>query len=57
MHSVKEYWIVDPNNKSIEIFTLVNQQYQLHAFGVEGEKISSVVLDGLELDLPGIFLK
>ncbi len=56
-HGVKEYWLVDPNYKSIEIFVLQNDQYQLHAFGIENEKITSTVLEGLELELKDIFLK
>ena len=56
-HGVKEYWIVDPNYKSIEIFVLQSKQYELHAFAVEGEKITSTVLEGFELVLKNIFLK
>ncbi|HFA50292.1 MAG TPA: Uma2 family endonuclease [Bacteroidetes bacterium] len=56
-HGVKEYWLVDPNYKSIEVFALINGKYQLHAFGLEDEKITSTVLKGFELELKNIFKK
>ncbi|MBI5915627.1 MAG: Uma2 family endonuclease [Bacteroidetes bacterium] len=54
-HGVSEYWLVDPTYKSIEVFTLKNGQYHLHAFGVGDEKITSTILEGLELELSKIF--
>ncbi|MEZ4935030.1 MAG: Uma2 family endonuclease [Saprospiraceae bacterium] len=56
-YGVKEYWLVDSNYKSIEIFLLKENTYQLHAFGIEDEKITSIVLEGFELELKDIFLK
>ncbi len=56
-YGVKEYWLVDPNYKSIEVFALKNKKYQLHAFGVEDGKMTSNVLEGFGLELKNIFLK
>ena len=56
-HGVPEYGLVDPNYKSIEVFVLKDGRYQIHSFGVEDEKISSVVLEGLEIELGNIFSK
>ena len=52
---VKEYWAVDPNNTSIEIYTLVENTYKLHLFEAVEGKINSVVLAGFEMDLKDIF--
>jgi len=48
---VKEYWIGDPANRSLEILTLLSGRYELHSSAEEKGKISSLVLPGLELDL------
>ncbi len=55
-HGVEEYWLVDPNYRSIEVFVLSNGKYQLHTFGVEDERITSTVLKGFDLDLKTIFI-
>ncbi|MFN3315524.1 MAG: Uma2 family endonuclease [Raineya sp.] len=52
---VKEYWIVEPANKVIEIFTLQNQKYVLHQFVAEQGKLQSKLLQGFEVDLQNIF--
>jgi Uma2 family endonuclease len=52
---IKEYWLVDPNNQSIEIYTLQNDKYTLHAFADATEKVQSVVLAGLEVDAAVVF--
>lgn len=52
---IKEYWLVDPNNQSIEIYTLKNDKYALHAFADATEKVQSVVIEGLEIEAMSIF--
>ncbi|HMP14472.1 MAG TPA: Uma2 family endonuclease, partial [Saprospiraceae bacterium] len=52
---IKEYWLVDPNNQSIEIYTLKDDKYALHAFADATEKVQSVVLAGLEVDAVVVF--
>ncbi|PKQ69791.1 Uma2 family endonuclease [Raineya orbicola] len=52
---VKEYWIVEPANKVIEIFTLQNGKYILHQFIAEQGKVQSKLLQGFEVDLKDIF--
>ena len=55
-HGVREYWLVDPTYKSIEIFSLKeNGKYEIHAFGVEDESITSLVLEGFEMKMEGVF--
>ena len=51
---VKEYWIGDPANKSLEILTLKAGRYELHCAAEEKGKRTSLVLAGLEFDLTEI---
>ncbi len=51
---VKEYWIGDPANKSLEILTLQRGGYELHCSAEEKGKITSLVIPGLEFDLTEI---
>jgi Uma2 family endonuclease len=48
---VKEYWIGDPANKSLEILTLKDGRYELHCAAEEKGKLTSPALAGLEFDL------
>ena len=51
---VKEYWIVDPTNKSIDIFSLVNDHLTL--LSSSKEKIRSNLFSKLEINLKEIFI-
>jgi len=51
---VKEYWIGDPANKSLEILTLKEGGYGLHCAAELKGKLTSLVLMGLEFDLTEI---
>ena len=51
---VKEYWIAEPGNKALEIWTLRNQQFDLHCMIEERGKVTSLVLPGLKFDLSEI---
>lgn len=48
---VKEYWMGDAANKSLEILTLVENRYQLHCSAEEKGRLNSLVLTGLKFDL------
>jgi Uma2 family endonuclease len=48
---VKEYWIGDPANKSLEILTLKSGRYELHCAAEEKGKLTSLVIPGFEFDL------
>lgn len=52
---IKEYWIIDPQYASIELFECTEKGYELVGFAVESGKISSKVLEGFELDIQVIF--
>jgi len=53
---VKEYWIGDAANRSLEILTLKEGRYELHGAAEEKGKLASLVLPGLEFDLADIQL-
>lgn len=46
---VKEYWLVDPANRYVEVNTLINGRYDAHATAsdIEGEELSSEVSSAL----------
>ncbi len=52
---VKEYWIVDPIYKSVLIYALNNDQYDLKQELIEDGKIESLILPDLNLDIKVIF--
>ena len=52
---VKEYWLIDPANRVIEVFSLQNGKYALHAFVAEEGKAASALLEGFEVDSSDIF--
>ncbi len=52
---VKEYWIVDPIEKSIEIYFLVDQKYDLHQIVKKEGKIRSKLLTGFDVELSKVF--
>lgn len=50
---VKEYWLVDPEKKEVEILSLTQGGYS--SFGVFKESLSSPLLKGLKLNLQEVF--
>lgn len=58
---VKEYWLVDPKSKSIQVLFLnENGKYDLYSEAYlededENPKVISKVIDGLEVDLKDVF--
>ena len=53
---VPEYWIVDPGNKTLEIYQLANENYELAQYLSESGQINSPILDSLDLKLEEIFV-
>jgi Uma2 family endonuclease len=53
---VKEYWLIDPANRVIEVFSLQNNQYILHAFVAEEGKATSALLEGFEVHSSDLFI-
>ena len=53
---IGEYWLVDPADAYIEIFSLANGRYELlSAASVQEGTLTSAALPGLALDLAGLF--
>jgi Uma2 family endonuclease len=52
---VKEYWLVDPEQETIEGWTLKQGRFQLFQKAHKNEVFASKLIQGLELDLAPIF--
>jgi Uma2 family endonuclease len=52
---VKEYWIADPKNASIEVYDLVEGRYKLVSYAASDGEIESQVLPGLGLRVEEVF--
>ncbi len=52
---VREYWLVDPKNKSIEVYSLTGERYKLASYVVETGKITSSALEGFEMEIEPVF--
>ena len=44
-----EYWIVDPESRTIEVFALISGAYQVHSRGQGNEQVNSRLLQGFEI--------
>lgn len=54
-HNVREYWIVDPDEKSIEVYENRNGNFYMIEKKVQKGMVSSKVIPGLEIPLEEIF--
>ena len=52
---VREYWIVDPADKSVQVFTLEDGHYAAKDFGAAGDKLRVNVLEDCVIDLSEVF--
>ncbi|MCC6545491.1 MAG: Uma2 family endonuclease [Nitrospirae bacterium] len=52
---VKEYWIVVPGEKTIDIHILKDKTYQLHKTLEEADTLESQILKGFKMELKAIF--
>ena len=53
-HDVKEYWIIDPDQESIEQYILENDKYHLHLKAKTGE-ITSQVIKNFTIPIRSLF--
>jgi len=53
---VREYWIVDPEDQSVSVHLLKNNEYVINACGGD-ESIPVHVLEGCVIELPDVFAK
>ena len=54
-HTVSEYWIVDPENRSIEVYRLRNQSLDMAAVLRNNDEVTSPALPGFACPLLKIF--
>ncbi|MCD6300230.1 MAG: Uma2 family endonuclease, partial [Dehalococcoidales bacterium] len=54
-HGVKEYWIVDPDAKAVEVFALGERGFELVKAYKAEEVLNSPLLEGLEMSLNEVF--
>lgn len=52
---VREYWIVDPAGKSVQVFVLEDGHYAARDFRSAGETVRVNVLEGCTIDLTPVF--
>ena len=52
---VREYWIVDPTSKDVQVFLLEDGHYFRKDYGTAEDTIKVNVLENCRLDLSGIF--
>ena len=50
-----EYWIVDPANSSIEVYTLQNDKLEIAGFAAQEGTVQSPALGGWELEVQQVF--
>src|SRR4030067_2776268 len=54
-HGVKEYWIVVPGEKTIDIHILKDKTYQLYKTLGEDDTLESRIMKGFKMELKAIF--
>jgi Uma2 family endonuclease len=52
---VSEYWIVDPKNQAVEVYSLENNKYVMSSFAIESGVITSKVIEGFKIDIVSVF--
>lgn len=52
---VQEYWVVDPESRSIEVYRLQDQSLELVATLTDGDQLTSTVLPGFACAVSSIF--
>ncbi len=56
-HGVREYWIVDPDTETVEVYTAGDEGYTLHRRRVNTGTVASALLDDFRVDLEDLFQK
>ncbi len=52
---VKEYWIVDPIEKSIEVYENVNGEFRIYSQAIEKGRVNSKLLERFGVELEKVF--
>lgn len=54
-YGVPEYWIVDPRNETIMVYSLENISYKLSSFAEEAGQVVSTIFQGFSISIQDIF--
>ncbi len=54
-YGVREYWLVDPVSKTVEVYSFENQRFKLKQLVDETGELQSVVLEGFKVEAAKIF--
>ena len=54
-NGVSEYWVVHPEEQTLSVFTLKEEEYIPSRYFVAGDLVSSGVVEGFELDVEDLF--
>ncbi len=54
-HGVREYWLIDPKSKTIEVYNFENERFRLKQLADETGTAHSEVLEGFNIELAKIF--
>jgi len=52
---VKEYWIVDPMEKGIEVYENINGEFKVFSQAIEKGRVNSKLLQGFGVELEKVF--
>ena len=52
---VQEYWIIDPVDKTVQVFVLEDGRYAAKDFGAVGDKLKVNILEDCTIDLSEVF--
>lgn len=55
LHGIKEYWVIEPEAQTVDVYFLEGQQYALFSRTRPGEKACSKLLKGFCVDLKEMF--
>jgi Uma2 family endonuclease len=53
--AIREYWIVDPRDRTITLLVLRGRSYTRQGVYRDGQRVSSVLLSGLAVDVSSVF--
>lgn len=54
-YGVREYWLVDPKSKTVEVYSFEKERFKLKQYAEETGTIKSTVLKGFKIELEKIF--
>ncbi len=54
--ALPEVWLIDPANRSVEVYTLAETEYDLFSFAAETGEVTSKALPELKVNVAGLFL-